>query len=106
MWSLRGLFSQNSCFDFTGVSFFWLLSLPIVAFVGVFIFLAIKNPRALQSEHLQITMRQMDLAVASKGQAPAIAMDDNETNAVEGGGGNGQPEIEPTRSIENTVKEA
>lgn len=59
------------------------LCITVMAFVGIFIYFAITNPRALQSEHLQITMRQMDLAVASKGQVPEIVMNDNTANMVE-----------------------
>ncbi len=44
-----------------------LFCLVVLAFIGVFIYFAVTNPRALQSEECQITMRQMDLAVASKG---------------------------------------
>ena len=89
--------------------FFYLLAVPVVAFVGVFIYLSFKNPRALQSEHLQITMRQMDLAVASKGQAPEITVYENETSSIEEGSNTKQLEVEATTSttsVANAIKEA
>ena len=49
-----------------------ILGCSVLAAIGIFIYFALKNPRVLQSEQLQITMRQMDLAVATKGSIPYI----------------------------------
>ena len=96
---------------------FWLCYISIVALaliaiaaVSMFIFFSLTNPRVLQSEQLQITMRQMDLAVASKGVPPAILMD--VTNEEMNGRISTDPpaivedkHVHPVQ-IENAVKEA
>ncbi|MCR5752137.1 MAG: hypothetical protein K6G91_09245 [Kiritimatiellae bacterium] len=86
------------------------LTVIVIAAVSVFIFFSLTNPRVLQSEQLQITMRQMDLAVASKGEPPAILMD-IKNEEMQGRISTDAPAIVEDKhvhpvQIENAVKEA
>lgn len=80
-----------------------LFGLAVIAFIGVFIYFAMTNPRVLQSEECQITMRQMDLAVASRGCEPSIEFNVGNTVLVEKG--EVKPEIDVLASAtdENAV---
>lgn len=58
------------------------LAIIAIAAASMFIYFGFTNPRVLQSEQLQITMRQMDLAVASKGVPPSMMMDINNEEMI------------------------
>lgn len=79
-----------------------LLGLVVLAFIGVFIYFAVTNPRSLQSEECQITMRQMDLAVASKGGGTIDVNADN-VSQIENCEDNRQIEVFESVTDENTV---
>lgn len=83
-----------------------ILGITVIAFVGIFIYFAVKNPRALQSEDLQITMRQMDLAVASKGEIPSVTFNDSDNiEILKEIKGSEEISTAPERYIENAIKE-
>lgn len=56
-----------------------ILALVFVAAIGVYVYFSLTNPRVLQSEECQITLRQMDMAVAARGLQTTIS--DNNSNS-------------------------
>lgn len=59
------------------------LGLAVLSAIGVYVYFAINNPRVLQSEHLQISMRQMDLVVASRGGSPSTYLNTDNNIQIE-----------------------